>query len=333
LRAERGIRYPCVPMTFKEIHLEEIDFSDETFRISENLDPQSMRTSLSEVGQLSPVVLVPKEGAYQILCGFRRARALRDLGRACVSARIFPDGGRDPLAAFRLALWDNIAQRELEPLEKARALFALRETCRVDRDTTVAVYLPVLGLKPHRNVLDTYLNLHTLSPLLRQLVNAGQISTASAERMASMSPDAQEAVADLLEKIRLSASLQREVLGLIEDLAAIMNSSARDLLGRPEIRAIATDSTLSPFQRGERIRETLFRWRNPRLSGTADLFLRRKLELNLPGTVRLLPDPFFETTRLRVEFDVSSAETFRDIAAALQEAARLPALDGLFSLH
>lgn len=50
--------------------------------------------------------------------------------------------------------------------------------------------------------------------------------------------------------------------------------------------------------------------RNPRLSMAWEVFLAEKSKLDLPGSVRLSPDPFFERLRLRVEFDVNSAFRF-----------------------
>ena len=67
-----------------------------------------------------------------------------------------------------------------------------------------------------------------------------------------------------------------------------------------------------------------------RLSAARDAFLTEKEKLQLPGTVRLSPDAFFETPRIRVEFEVSSPQAFRDAVAALSRSSRESALDRLF---
>jgi hypothetical protein len=48
--------------------------------------------------------------------------------------------------------------------------------------------------------------------------------------------------------------------------------------------------------------------------------------------VRLSPDAFFESPRLRVEFDVASAEAFRETVEALGRACRADSLDRLFRI-
>ena len=50
-------------------------------------------------------------------------------------------------------------------------------------------------------------------------------------------------------------------------------------------------------------------------------------------SIRILPHPFFETADLRVEFEASSVERFRELAAALDNAAQSQALEGLFQLE
>ena len=80
-------------MTFAEIRLEEIDFENETFRISEELYPAPLLDSLREIGQVNPVLLLegraPKKA---IVCGFRRLRALKLLRIPRALSRIIPAG-------------------------------------------------------------------------------------------------------------------------------------------------------------------------------------------------------------------------------------------------
>jgi hypothetical protein len=92
------------------------------------------------------------------------------------------------------------------------------------------------------------------------------------------------------------------------------------------------DPRLSPFQKGERVCEALHRLRNPRLTLAAEQFAAGKKLLELPGSIRIAADPFFETPGLRVEFDAPDAHRFRDLASALRKASRKPALEKLFDV-
>jgi hypothetical protein len=321
-------------MILHEVPLTAIDFEDETYRISEDLDLVQMRSSLEAVGLINPVVLLEgaAPSAHTIVCGFRRLHGLRQLGRAEAAGRLLQPTDFSPLEVFLKALWDNLSHRQLSPLEVARALFKLKHQWGVEDEALVTHFPPLLGLSPHRNVLHSYLNVHRLHPDLRRLLDAGHLTLSSAERLAQAAPEVQAGVADVLAGIRLSASLQREVLELAEDLAAVSGATLVEVLNEAEILEIAGDARLSAFQKGEKIHGYLYRRRNPRVSTARETFLAEKKRLNLPGTVRLSPDPFFESPRLRVEFDVASAEAFRETVEALGRVSRAASLDRLFRI-
>ena len=76
----------ALAMDFKTIQIEEIDPANETYRISEDLDSGSVLDSLEKIGQLNPVLLLDRNPLKIIVCGFRRIRALRRLGRSRVLA-------------------------------------------------------------------------------------------------------------------------------------------------------------------------------------------------------------------------------------------------------
>ncbi len=321
-------------MIFGEISLAAIDFEDETFRISEDLEPAEMSSSLRAAGLINPVVLLEtgSSARLKIVCGFRRLHGLRKLGAAVAAAKILASTEFAPVDLCLMAVWDNLSHRRLSPLEAARVLSTFKHKCGIENAVLVETYLPLLGLSPHINVLQSYLCLHQLHPELRRQLNAGQLTLASAERLAQATPEVQAGTALLLGRIRLSASLQREILDLAEDLAAITGTTLAQVLNQPGISSIAGDSGLSPFQKGERIHSFLYCRRNPRISHAREKFNADKAALDLPGTVRISADPFFESPRLRIEFDVSSAQSFRETVEALGRSSRQTSLDRLFEV-
>lgn len=319
-------------MNLEEVPLERIDWDDERFRISEELFPERLVESLRQVGQLSAVRLLVVDGPrYIILCGFRRLRALQRLGVSPVLARLLSAADLSNLEAFRIVLWENLSHRDLTALEKSRALWTLKNLCGAAEENLVEIYLPLLGLAPHKNVLRSYLRLYELHPGLRQAFNQGIISLASAERLAASSPEFQKGMVSALDRARWSSSLQREVFNLVDELSVIMEQEAVEIFNRPEVAAVLASDDLSPFQKGERLHRILYRLRNPRLSLAEERFEVEKNKLGLPGSMRISPAPFFESPRVKFEFGASSTDSFRKIAEALSRVAQNPGLDGLFS--
>jgi hypothetical protein len=319
-------------MTYREISPEAINWDDETFRISEELDSAAVLNSLKEIGPLNPLVLMDKEPCKIIVCGFRRGRALKQLGYSRIPVRVLSEETHTKTQLFELALWDNLSHRQLNPLEKARAIYKLQEVCGVSVEVLIKIYLPILGLTPHESVLHAHLALHGVYPGLRQCLADGRLTLSSMETL-SKTPDAvQDAFASLMTCIRLSASSQRKFLGLLEDLAAITESPLNAPLDNPEVSAILDNARLSPFQKGERLNDVLYRHRNPKLSQAWERFHAKKKLLGLPGSIRLVPHPFFETADLHAEFDASDSKRFRELADALQKASQSPELEELFQL-
>jgi hypothetical protein len=318
-------------MHVHELPLECIDFGSERYRISETLELAVLQASIREIGQLNPVLLAENErGRKEIVCGFRRLHAIRALGRTSILIRALPSSVRSPLEIFRLALWDNLSHRTLNALEKARGLHVLKNTCGVEPDVLVQSYLPLLELPPHKNVLRSYLALHEMQPALKGHLLDGRLTLSSAERLSRKSLQEQRFLAGVFEKARWSASLQRRFLDLVAELAAVEGCAEMEVFVDPRLPAILDDTRLTPYQRGEQLCAALYQRKNPRLSSTERRFREEREKLALPGDIRLTPDPFFETRCLRVEFEASTSERFREIAISLHTAAQTRALEDLF---
>jgi len=88
--------------------------------------------SLKERGVLQPVLVRPlPRGTYELIAGERRWRAAQLAGLATIPAMVRPD---DDAASLELALIENMAREDLNPLEEARACAALVEELGLTRD-------------------------------------------------------------------------------------------------------------------------------------------------------------------------------------------------------
>ncbi len=318
-------------MIVEDVPMDRVDFGDETCRISEDLDPPQLENSLREIGQVNPAMLVDRSsGGLRIVCGFRRLRALRRLGRSSALAQILPDLDLPLREALRLALWENASHRDLSPLEAARVLFTLKHTCGLSEESILAGYMPALRLAAHPGVLRRHLNLHSLHPRLRAHFSEGRLTLATVEHLASRTSTLQEAFASIMAGIRLTASLQRQILELVDELAALDDCSAEEVLRQPDVDSISTDDGLAPHEKGQRLYDLLYRRRFPRISAAEDRFMVAASAIGLPGDVQVKHDRYFETPSVRVEFQAASVERFRMLAGALEKAAQSPKLEKIF---
>lgn len=319
-------------MVIQEIAFESVDLEEEVFRISENLEPPALQESIREVGQLNPVLVLKRNSRYTVLCGFRRARAIKSLGMSALLARILPDENCDPVRAYTIAVRDNLSHRQLNPLENARILFKLHSEFGLGDLALIHEYLPLLGLSPAETVLRSYLRLHRVHPALRQCLADGRLTLSSIEALSGMPQGVQDGIAVLMGKIRLSASLQKKLLVLLQDLAGALGEPPLAVLDSPDVAAITEDQRLSPFQKGEKIFESVYRLRNPRLSQASDQFQAKRKALGLAGSIRITAHPFFEEPGLRVEFEAPNVARFRELSALLHASAESPEFEDLFKV-
>jgi ParB family chromosome partitioning protein len=88
--------------------------------------------SLGERGVLQPVLVRPKPGGkYELVAGERRWRAAQIAGLTEIPALVRP---RDDAASLELALIENMAREDLNPIEEARACAALVEELGLTRE-------------------------------------------------------------------------------------------------------------------------------------------------------------------------------------------------------
>jgi ParB family transcriptional regulator, chromosome partitioning protein len=92
----------------------------------------ALAESLKDRGILQPVLVRPLPGGtYELIAGERRWRAARMAGLETVPAMVRP---HDDAASLELALIENMAREDLNPLEEARACAALVEELGLSRE-------------------------------------------------------------------------------------------------------------------------------------------------------------------------------------------------------
>jgi ParB family chromosome partitioning protein len=93
---------------------------------------QALAGSLGERGVLQPVLVRAKPGGtYELVAGERRWRAARIAGLEKIPALVRPRGDAE---ALELALIENMAREDLNPIEEARACAALVEELSLTRE-------------------------------------------------------------------------------------------------------------------------------------------------------------------------------------------------------
>jgi ParB/RepB/Spo0J family partition protein len=113
------------PLVVEEIRLADIDASDDTFRQRAIIAVDDLVAELRQTPQQVPVFLRRRsDKRFQIVAGFRRVHALKELGRVRAKAIVLRC---DAAEAWRLAWGENIAHRKLRGLDLRYLVFKLHD--------------------------------------------------------------------------------------------------------------------------------------------------------------------------------------------------------------
>jgi ParB family chromosome partitioning protein len=140
----------------------------------------ALAASIRERGLLQPVLVRPLPGGtYELIAGERRWRAAQLAGLERVPAMVRPD---DDAASLELALIENMAREDLNPLEEARACAALIEDLGLSREE--------IGRRVGRSrvAISNLLRLLELPDLALMLLEDGSLSQGHG-RALLMAPD------------------------------------------------------------------------------------------------------------------------------------------------
>jgi ParB/RepB/Spo0J family partition protein len=304
----------------RTIPLNAISVDDRTFIITTDGNNVLLQKSVLQVGLLCPPYIFFYEPGqyYRIVCGLRRINACIAAGWKDITACV-ADRECDEKELFLLSFYDNLSHRVFNPVEQARA--ALRLLDYFDAGTVTAEYLPLLGLPPTEKTLTRLLSAARLEPEIQAAVAQGRICETVAEKMALLPAEDRRALFEMFSRIHVSVSKQEEIVSYCMDISLRDGTACSDIVRDREMQQIIAADKQTLSQKGDRVRAFLRRRRFPRLSVHEEKFSQQRRKLRLPGGVQLLPPPFFEGGRFRVEIEFSRTADLRERAGAVMNMA------------
>lgn len=319
---------------FHTIECTQLDFDDTTFLMSYPLEAPTVMASVATIGVVQPILVTgcPCQGKYQILAGFRRAYASRAIGLETIHANIYPLDPDRQLSAFLLVLYENLAHRVFNDVEKSLILTKLLNQFGCSRDEVIRDYLPLLGLGPHEKVLETYLSIFRFEEALKAYIAAHDVSMTAIELLSALSADDRNAVFGLISTLKLGINKLKDFHTLLEEIALRDQQTISDILADPEIQAILEHDKYSGPQKTDLIRQQLRRRRYPQLTALEAEYHKQLTGLHLPKAIQLTTDRFFEDDALTASFRFQTPEQLRAMAEEFLRLSEQPELQDLFTL-
>jgi ParB family chromosome partitioning protein len=308
-------------MDFKPatVALDLIDTAVDTYRITTNRAVDDLTGSLGALGLINPPILREAHNGYTIVSGFRRVAACRRLGWSKIAARIAAPEPDDRILA-RLAISDNSCQRPLNLMERAHAVALLARDAAQPRELAQAA--AELGIA---DGVDMVAKLRDLSRLPREIQSAVAdqiLPLPVALEIGKYPHPAAIRLTGLFCELKPSLNRQREIIGLLKEIARREETALAEVIGETGAAAILGDPEGDHNQKTRRLLEWLRRRRFPQICRTQEAFthLLKKVRLGPGGSLQ--PPKHFEATTFTLQLpfrDLAELERHRDALSALLE--------------
>jgi ParB/RepB/Spo0J family partition protein len=303
--------------TLKTIPLDKIDLEDTQFLITFLPDLESLVASVQRVGLLEPLLVRKRDdGRYQLICGFKRAEALRLIAVPEVEAFVYPQGALDDIQALLLQMGHNIV-RPLNLVEKAQALGKLLAFGCPEREV-IDRYLSLLGLQPSIRILKQVTGLMSLEQGLQEYLVRKNLSLSTSTLFLHLDKEGQEAILPLLDALGPGENRVKEIIAYLREISLRDGVSIAALISKKEIGELIDDQETSRPQRLEHLRRVLKEMRFPRLTAMENTFADYERSLSLPPQISFHPPPFFEGEQFKMELRFKDLKELGGLLARLR---------------
>lgn len=198
---------PSYPDEVRSTSLERLGLAYRRYRLPDPEAEDAIAGSLGRYGQLTPLVVCPRDDSYEILDGFKRLAAARTLGWQAVATRVWP---ADECAAKAAIYGLNQTGRRTQEWEDAWIVHAL---VREDGLTQIEV-AELLGR--HKSWVCRRLALvEKLADAARDDLRLGLLSATAARALVRLPAGNQPEVLAALHRDELTAAELEGVVGLL----------------------------------------------------------------------------------------------------------------------
>ncbi|MEA3368931.1 MAG: ParB N-terminal domain-containing protein [Candidatus Ratteibacteria bacterium] len=289
---------------------QEINEKDKTFCLSFPLLPFPLAFFIRETGFLSPLVLrKEKAKGYQIVLGFKRMAALKKTKR--IPAFVFSGKELPNKKAILLSFYENLSERRFNEIEKSIAIEKLRSLAKITDEKLIKFFLPLLGLPRNKDYLKNYLRLGKLEEAAKKAVAQREISVEVGIILAGLCLLERKLFFSLIKRLRLNQNKARIIIALLEEI------------GRREEKSIALLLREKPVQSPQdfpTLRNYLLTRRYPEFKAYEKRFFGLVKGLKLPSKIKIIPPPFFEEDRLKVNLEIKEHKELKEILSYLNSA-------------
>jgi hypothetical protein len=281
------------------------------FCMSYGFDLGPLIRSIQEFGVINPPIVVRQgEGRVDVVSGYRRILALKNLQIREIPCRDTTDSGLSTLQLLLVNLHENCFTREFNEVEKAMILARLVHY--LSREEVIHSYMPLLSLPSREPTLDLFLNMERQSHIVKNVLAKGEVSVKAFEALLEVESGFRLGLIKSILDLKLTYNQQLQFIELTVDICMRDGIDISELFNQASFVRIMENEKLNLPQRTKAILELLRSIRFPRLTRAAESFQKAVSALGLPDGTRISHPPFFEGPDYRLEVPFKNGRQLKE---------------------
>lgn len=304
--------------TQKRIDIHILAADQGMFRMSFGFDPGPLLESIKATGLInSPVVYPCENGNMDIVSGYRRIFALKELGCTTIPCVVLPASfSREK--CMLLNFYENLATRSLNPMEKAMS--CTRLSSLFPRREVLTRFMPAMGLPSHEQTLDLYNAMDTeLDTHTKHAVASGRMPVKAVEGLLKFVNEDRVALCDVFSKIKFNINQQLQLFDLISDIISRDLKPVSALIDEEAFRKVIDDEAMNAPQKARAFVEHCRRIRQPLIYQAEKRFKSEMDSLKLPRDVEIADPEHFEPSHFKMEIRFKNGAHLKKVLQRLLE--------------
>jgi hypothetical protein len=217
---------------------------------------------------------------------------------ASVYCRDLSDSGFSEYEMFLINLYDNIAIRRFNDVEKGMILKSLM--MYISREDVEKHFIQILDIKNPREI-DILMEINELNETEKMYIANGDISVNTIRLVHGLDNRSRSVILKCISELGFNFNQQLQYIDYITDISIKEDKSITDIMDEHQFLLLLKEKDINTPQKARAMLNLLRTKRFPFLSKSEKKFMKKINRLGLPDGIKIRYPPYFEGQDYRLE--------------------------------
>jgi hypothetical protein len=305
-------------------NIKEFNEKPGAFCMSFGFENKTLISSIEKIGLINkPYVRRNKQGALDIVTGYRRILALKALNWDMVPCIEITDSGLSEMDMLILNLYDNQCTRSFNDVEKHMIISRLLNY--VSLEEINERYLGLLNISSRREV-DLLRRIEGIPEELMRTIADGLISIKTLALLLNMKDPEISIIIKFIKELKLNFNQQILFIEYINDISIREGKGILEYLNEDAFAYLLIEDGRNTPQKAKKFLDLLRAKRYPILTKNEKAFTRMITEINLPENAKVKHPPFFEGSDYILEISFKEGKKLKQ---TIDQIARIKGIEDI----